>query len=213
MAPVLPMGNIGYLPTTSLDIAEMRIQQMTLNNINSPAAQLAVPNLTSSNPFLPLLTFQMPKLNIDFSSFTSSFAGRSGMSTISGKSGDLLSIARKYIGFNEKDGSYLKFTNGRREAWCADFVSYCAKEAGLNGPNTSSVEGIRQWGKANGRYSTSKAKVGDAVIFKNGMSHTGIIESISGNTITCIEGNTSDKVARRTYSINDPKISGFVSLA
>ena len=40
------------------------------------------------------------------------------------KSGDLLSVARRYIGYNEKDGSYLRFTNGRREAWCADFVSY-----------------------------------------------------------------------------------------
>ncbi len=199
MTPIQPVGNFRYIPS--------------LNSSNLFTDQLYVPNLSSCNPFLPLLTFQMPKINIDFSSFASTSVGRRIISESGGKSGDLLSIARRYIGYNEKDGSYLRFTNGRREAWCADFVSYCAREAGLNSPNSSSVEGIRQWGKANGRYSTTNAKVGDAVIFKNGMSHTGIIESISGNTITCIEGNTSDKVARRTYSINDPRISGFVSLA
>lgn len=180
--------------------------------MNAPMPQLSAMSGNGSGYFMPTIpTLFMPA--IPSATAYSKGGQRFASNQYSGKAGDLLSIARSYIGYNENDGSYLKFTNGRREAWCADFVSYCARQAGINGPNTSSVEGIRQWGKANGKYSTTQAKVGDAVIFKNGTSHTGLIESISNGQITCIEGNTSDKVARRTYSINDPKISGFVSLA
>lgn len=206
MTTIPPVLNTAYL-SSSVGMIELQAQEMMLNaSFALMNFKITPPVLNLSNPFL-----SMPTFNFNYSSSSSS---RRTLSSATGyKSGDLLSVARRYIGYNEKDGSYLRFTNGRREAWCADFVSYCAREAGINGPKTSSVEGIRQWGKANERYSTTNAKVGDAVIFKNGISHTGIIESISGNTITCIEGNTSDEVARRTYSINDPKISGFVSIA
>ena len=57
-------------------------------------------------------------------------------------------------------------------------------------------------------------KPGDVVIFKNGISHTGIVESVnSDGSFTTIEGNTSDKVATRHYAANDSRVSGFVQLA
>lgn len=41
------------------------------------------------------------------------------------------------------------------------------------------------------------------------VSHTGMVESVSGSTITVIEFNTSDQVARRTYQVGDGSIYGY----
>lgn len=146
----------------------------------------------------------------------------------------ILSSAYKYLGYNENNGSYKLFTNGRTEAWCADFVSYVVKEAAQksgkslpSGFGSASVEGLRQWGKNNNCYlhtanSANKKEViknnvkpGDIVIFKeNGRSHTGVVASVDSNgNIKTVEGNTSDKVGERTYSANNSTISGFVQLA
>lgn len=153
---------------------------------------------------------------------------------LSGNMGkDIVSTAKQYIGFNERDSSYKLFTQGRNEAWCADFVTHVVKEAykenGKSIPSgfgSSSVEGLRQWGKNNNCYLdttntsnkssiiASSVKPGDVVIFKNGISHTGVVTEVnSDGTFKTIEGNTSDKVAYRNYTANDSKISGFVQLA
>ena len=134
---------------------------------------------------------------------------------------DIVATARQYIGYNEKDGSYKLFTNGRKEAWCADFATYVTKEAlranGKSIPSgfgSSSVAGLKSWGQKNGRYTTdvSQAKPGDIVIFN--WSHTGIVKNIlADGTVVTIEGNTSDKVAERKYSPNSGKINGFVQVA
>jgi len=42
-----------------------------------------------------------------------------------------------------------------------------------------------------------------------GINHTGIVTGVSGNTITTVEGNSSDMVSRRNYSINDSRIAGY----
>lgn len=146
---------------------------------------------------------------------------------------DIVANANKYLGYKEADGSYKLFTNGRTEAWCADFVTHVVKESAqangksLPGFGSSSVEGLRQWGLQNNCYLETasvtnkadtiknKVKPGDAVIFKeNGTSHTGVVAQVnSDGSFKTIEGNTSDKVAYRNYSANDAKISGFVQVA
>jgi hypothetical protein len=40
-------------------------------------------------------------------------------------------------------------------------------------------------------------------------SHTGIIVDVNGNTITTVEGNTSDSVGRRTYETSNRSIAGY----
>lgn len=140
---------------------------------------------------------------------------------------DIVEIAKKYLGMNESDGSYLQFTEGRVEAWCADFVTYVVKEAmGEDTPEgfgSPSVATLRAWGENNGRYHDisdwQNIKPGDVMIQeRNGASHTGIITSVDPDgTIHTIEGNTSDMVAERTYNPNDPNsrynvISGFISM-
>ena len=129
----------------------------------------------------------------------------------------------KYLGYNESNGSYLKFTNGDEIAWCAAFVTYVVKETlGADTPSgfgSNAVSGLRDWGNANGRYISrsqwSQVKPGDIMIQKeNGASHTGIVTKVDPDgTIHTIEGNTSNMVAERTYkpgSSGYNKISGFV---
>ena len=62
-----------------------------------------------------------------------------------------------------------------------------------------------------GRFFKSP-EIGDQIFFSYSpgeVSHTGLVESISGNTITTIEGNTSDSVGRRSYSIGSGSIYGY----
>lgn len=138
--------------------------------------------------------------------------------TVSNFANNMVSTAKKYLGYNEKNGSYKKFTQGRTEKWCADFVSYVARECGIKGFNFAAVQQIWDWGKANGKFHKT-AKIGDVVIFKgvdkNGkkVSHTGIVTAVENGQIKTIEGNTSHKVAERSYSLNDTRITGYVTIA
>lgn len=184
-------------------------------------------------PYIPVAFPPLPEITMDFFKFppirlpkltlptwkgikttVKSYANKAKTSVSS-----LVNTARKYLGFNEADGSYKKFTNGRSEAWCADFVSHVAKENGVKGFNFSSVSQILSWGKSNGRFSKAP-KVGDAIIFKGWdakrkkyASHTGYVTKIANGKVYTIEGNTSNKVAERSYALNDSKITGYVSIA
>ncbi len=160
--------------------------------------------------------------------------GSKAWNYVKGLGKSIIKTAAKYIGYNEANGSYKKFTNGRTEAWCADFVTYVTKEAfkaaGKTLPagfGSASVSGLRDWGIKTGRYMQTSGKSnkssliaknvkpGDIIIFKDqGASHTGIVEKVDSNgTIHTIEGNTSDRVARRTYAANNGRISGFIHMA
>ncbi|MBR6301323.1 CHAP domain-containing protein [bacterium] len=140
-------------------------------------------------------------------------------SSISNFGSSMVSKAKSYLGYNEANGSYKLFTNGRVEAWCADFVSYCARQCGVKDFNFRSVQQILDWGRKNNRFSKTP-KVGDAIIFKGWdakrgryASHTGIVSRVEGGKVYTVEGNTSDKVAERYYSLNDSTITGYVTIA
>ena len=42
-----------------------------------------------------------------------------------------------------------------------------------------------------------------------GVDHVGIVESISGGIVNTVEGNSGDKVTRRSYAIGDGRIYGY----
>ena len=65
--------------------------------------------------------------------------------------------------------------------------------------------------KSAGRFYTTNPQPGDQIFFaENGsISHTGIVESVSGTTIVTIEGNASDKVMRVNRKMNDGYTYGF----
>lgn len=118
-------------------------------------------------------------------------------------------------------GYYQGNKNGY--AWCDVFVDWCfymladknaAKaqeiecQTGLYGAGCS---WSAKYYKAQGRLYTSNPQPGDQIFFgtSGNESHTGLVESVNGTTITTIEGNTSNMVARRTYTLGSSNICGF----
>lgn len=172
-------------------------------------------------------SFTFPSIKFPTLSFTGAWSGikntvskayQSASSRIGNFTSRIVSNAKKYLGFRESDGSYKKFTNGSSKAWCAYYATYVARESGSNIPHFSSVSGILDWGNRNNRFSTT-AKVGDLIIFKgtdkNGkkVSHTGVVTKVENGRVYTTEGNTTDRVADRSYALNDSRITGYVSVA
>jgi uncharacterized protein (TIGR02594 family) len=142
----------------------------------------------------------------------------------------MVALAQRELGVSETNGNnesprireYRKATAGAENTpgpWCAYFVSWLAKESGApintGGKGTGWVPQIESWGKQTDRWHTNsrQAQPGDIVIFdRNGdglSDHTGIVESVDANgRVRTIEGNTSDRVARRDYSPS--QIRGYV---
>jgi len=146
--------------------------------------------------------------------------------------------ARLWIGKNEADGSHreiidvynshkplargyaVKYT----DSWCATFVSAAAIVTECTDiiPTECSCQQMIERFKAIGCWVEDDAyvpRLGDIVFYdwqdsgsgdNTGWSdHVGIVESISGNYITVIEGNYNDGVGRRVIQINGKYIRGY----
>lgn len=131
---------------------------------------------------------------------------------------DIVSVAAREIGYRETGNNMTKYgawygTNGA--AWCHMFVSWCAAKAGIPVsvvPKTASTSEGMAWFKSRGIFKYKgkyTPKRGDLVYFKTGRSHVGIVEKVTGSTLHTIEGNTSDRVARRTYPLSEKTITGY----
>jgi peptidoglycan hydrolase-like protein with peptidoglycan-binding domain len=131
---------------------------------------------------------------------------------------------------NAGDSNYTKYARDLRAAgyyqgskqgfaWCDVFVDWCflqlcgSKEkaedmtcqTGLYG---AGCEWSARYYKEQGRFFTSNPQPGDQIFFEN-YDHTGIVEKVNGITITTIEGNTGNQVARRTYPLSAKSIEGY----
>lgn len=118
-------------------------------------------------------------------------------------------------------GFYNGIKNGY--AWCDVFVDYLfVKCFGFDlgrkmlcQPLNSAGAGClfsAQYYKQAGRWSTNGPQAGDQIFFSYSpgeYSHTGIVEQVNGDTVTTIEGNTSDQVGRRNYNIGNSTIAGY----
>lgn len=95
--------------------------------------------------------------------------------------------------------------------WCAYFVSWVARRAGVpigaQGRGLGYVPYIVRWAKSTKRWKR-KPRPGYLVTWPN---HVGIVETVSGNTMTTIEGNAGNAVRRRWRRTSDAQ--GFVALA
>lgn len=108
---------------------------------------------------------------------------------------------------------------GSRVEWCACFVSWCADQSGYiqSGaiPKFSLCSDGVKWFESKGRFRDGSYTpvAGDIIFFdwgNNGtIDHVGIVESVSGGTVNTIEGNSGDKVARRSYRIGSSNIYGY----
>lgn len=145
----------------------------------------------------------------------------------------LIEICEGEIGVSEPKGDdkYIKYYNetgsmsfGMNVAWCAIFVTWCKAKAGIDKsviPHFASCDLGKNWFEKRGLYKKSRAyggnyvpKRGDIIFFsskysQNDSTHVGIVTSVSGNAVSTIEGNTSNKVGRRSYSVASKYIIGY----
>ena len=147
----------------------------------------------------------------------------------------MVKIAQSQLGVvegNDNITDFGKFTGTDGAAWCAAFVSWVMDQTfggdknkrnkALRGPISAAVSGL--WSNfKSANAMTNTPQPGDVIIFKKGGSHTGIVETVNGNTITTIEGNTGTGnayerngggVARHQFTIGDgssldAKLTGF----
>lgn len=129
--------------------------------------------------------------------------------------------------------SFHKYSQGRNENWCADFVSWVYNQAGypLKDTKEGNVPGvitIKEIGEAGGKFNFHPVgsgyvpKPGDIVVQKTNASHVNIVVAVEGDIITVIGGNQGgsgdmngyyarSKVTTYKMSITHEKNTGFVS--
>lgn len=146
--------------------------------------------------------------------------------------------AQSWIGLKESDGSHKKVIdiyNSQKElprgykvqynnAWCATFVSAVAIKCGATDvipcecscmKMIDKFKSINCW-KEDDSYTPQPGEIifydwndsgkGDNTGWSD---HVGIVEKVSNNKITVIEGNMNDKVGRRVLAVNSKNIRGY----
>ncbi len=129
----------------------------------------------------------------------------------------ILEIGKEEIPRNSNWGEhvqkYLKSVGITFPAsWCMAFVYWCTKTAGVLVPDgiggkkvplirTGGV--LRQWNEIDKKYKFTSPSPGDIFImdFGGGLGHTGFVESVSGDSIHTIEGNSNDEGSREGYEV------------
>lgn len=106
-----------------------------------------------------------------------------------------------------------------RVSWCACFVSWCGDQAGLidSGamPKFSLCSDGVDWFAARGRFMDASyvPSAGDLIFFDwdhdGHVNHVGIVESVSGGKVYTVEGNSSDRVRRKSYALENSSIYGY----
>ncbi len=150
----------------------------------------------------------------------------------------VVSIAKGWLGRKESDGSHkaiIDLYNSHKplargyavkytDAWCATFVSAVFIKAGLTdiAPTECSCSRMIELYKKMGRWQEIDAYVpqpGDLIMYDwqdsgsgdntGAPDHVGMVVSVSGKSMTIIEGNKNDAVSYRNMTINGKYIRGY----
>lgn len=152
----------------------------------------------------------------------------------------LVAQARSWIGCKESDGTHRKIIDvynadkplprgykmSYTNPWCATFVTACAIKCGATDiiPKECSCNKMIELFKKLGCWVENDAHIptpGDILFYdwddigkgdnKGEVEHVGIVEKVSGNTVTIIEGNygTTKDCKRRTMKVNGRYIRGY----
>lgn len=146
--------------------------------------------------------------------------------------------AKAWLGYNEADGTHKKIIDvynahtplarGYKvkytDEWCATFVSAVAIKTGYTDiiPTECGCQKMIDLLKKLGAWVENENRTpnpGDIIFYdwqdsgsgdnQGWADHVGIVEKVSGDTITVIEGNYSKSVKRRTLKVNGNKIRGY----
>lgn len=160
-----------------------------------------------------------------------------GNATMGRTAQDVLNVARNWIGCSEANGTHRQIIDlynsvkplprgyavKYSDEWCDTFVSACGIKAGcsdLIGRECGCERHVDIF-KQKGIWiedGTITPQAGDIILYNwdtsvqpnNGNSdHIGIVERVSGNTITVIEGNMSERVGRRNIKVGHGNIRGY----
>src|SRR3954468_12549203 len=102
--------------------------------------------------------------------------------------------------------------------WCAYFVSWAARQAGVplgdSGQGFGRVDDVYAWAQRTGKAIANGPGVqpqpGDLVVWDE---HIGVVESVNADgSVTTVEGNSSDQVARRVHGAGGDGAIGYVRL-
>lgn len=152
--------------------------------------------------------------------------------TVAEAKAKVIQTALAEVGYTEGSNNWNKYADaldplgitwgGKQNlAWCAEFVLWVfykcfgvdkALEM-LCSPKPTGIPlckmGAQYFKDANRWHQTPEN--GDVVYFyyDGDINHTGIVTNISGGLIYTVEGNSSDMVARRMYTIGSPGIAGY----
>ena len=140
--------------------------------------------------------------------------------------------AEEQLGYHEGDGNSNKYAetpglaemygwNPQNQPWCdvfvdAGFISCFGVENACKmtyqpmGAGSALCKQSAQYYKDSGAF-YQRPEVGDQVFFyaSGDINHTGIVIRVVGGSVVTVEGNSSDQVAERCYSVGDGGIAGY----
>lgn len=150
----------------------------------------------------------------------------------------VVNVMRGWLGYSEKNGKFrsiIDLYNTQRplprgyavqytDEWCAATVTAAGIQAGLHDIILGECSCSRMIAlyQAVGRWMENDAyrpQPGDIIMYDwqdsgsgdntGAPDHVGIVEKVVGSTITIIEGNKGEAVARRTLAVNGRYIRGY----
>jgi len=218
------MGGMGMINPQSLLLMMMLMQAAQQNPQLFNGLPQGVPNSGGN--------FGGPYGQLPYSPFTNSPSGPAFPPTFGGnRANQALYAATSQLGVTGASNPYQvsQYSQGRSEAWCADFVSWCYERTPGGSPfgHRPGVASIHDWGNQQHLYhdrGTYQARPGDVIIFGNDQ-HVGIVERVDPDgTVHTIEGNSpgygvqsgrsayQGAVARHTLNPNSSWIRGYVDM-
>lgn len=152
----------------------------------------------------------------------------------------IIKLAQSCVGIKEGSGSHKEILNTYNnhkplarsykmkttDAWCCCFVSYLSIKCGYTSiiPTEVGCEPYINLFKKLGVWIENENRTpnpGDIIFYDwedNGKgdntgraNHVGIVESVSKDTISVIEGNMNNKVGRRSIKVNGKYIRGYAT--
>ncbi len=196
----------------SLDVAIARITQ--LQSLFSPPPAAAPPTTAFTTA---LQSAGATTATLTATPAPASSAGQAVLNAVRGEVG----VAEQPPGSNDapRIAHYRQATAGSGVGpWCAYFTSWAARESGVplgeTGQGFGRVDDVYAWAQRAGKAIPNAPGVqpqpGDLIVWDE---HIGVVESVGADgTISTIEGNSSDQVARRTYAPGARPAVGYVRL-
>ena len=138
---------------------------------------------------------------------------------LAGGSGEIVSVALSQVGNVGGRPYWSWYGFDSHVNWCACFVSWCANECGYIEagaiPRFASCTAGSNWFKARDLWKPrgSTPNPGELIFFDwdiDGLpDHVGIVERVENGTVYTVEGNSSDRIRQRSYSLGYSGIFGY----